>query len=102
MNDIPMHVHLGEPEALYGNLCEVHAVHNFNPLRTVRHHIVPQEYGGKTEPGNMLLTCDTGHYNIHALLEMLRRDKGKLPRYLGTRKERYWAREAYRRMQEAQ
>jgi len=56
---------------LAGNSCEVHKYHWPRPLRTVKHHIWPQEYGGPTVPTNLVLVCDTGHYNIHAVLDAL-------------------------------
>jgi hypothetical protein len=56
---------------LPGDQCAVHHAHRPTPLRTVVHHIWPQEYGGPTVPENLVKVCDTGHYNIHALLAQL-------------------------------
>lgn len=54
-----------EARMIVGDHCAVHSHHNPVPLRTVRHHIHPQEYGGLTVGPNLLAVCDTGHYNIH-------------------------------------
>jgi hypothetical protein len=37
----------------------------------VKHHIWPQQYGGPTIESNLILICDTGHYNVHAALDAL-------------------------------
>ncbi|HXJ65149.1 MAG TPA: HNH endonuclease signature motif containing protein [Actinomycetota bacterium] len=56
---------------LDGNRCEVHRYHWPPVARTVHHHVIPLEFGGPDEVSNKVLTCDTGHYNIHARLEWL-------------------------------
>lgn len=48
--------------------CGVHLYHRPRPLRIVDHHIHPLAMGGPDTPGNQVLVCDTGHYNIHRLL----------------------------------
>lgn len=48
-----------------GDHCAVHGRHSPKPMRTVRHHVFPQEYGGPTTGANLVAVCDTGHYNIH-------------------------------------
>ena len=68
-----------------GNHCEVHGYHWPTPLRTVVHHIFPQEYGGPSTPENLVKVCDNGHYNIHEILNALLRDR-PIPK--GTRAER--------------
>lgn len=77
-----------EPRALPGNLCTVHGYHYPTPLRTVKHHIVPQEYGGPTTPENLLLVCDNGHYAIHAIQDAMLAGTA-IPK--GTRKEYAYA-----------
>lgn len=72
--------------------CQVHKYH-WPPLRrTVRHHVVPLSWGGVDDPANVVVTCDTGHYSIHELLDGLR--AGKPPRG-GTRQERRYASRGY-------
>lgn len=89
---------MGEPRlTLAGNHCKVHGYHWPEPLRTVRHHILPEAEGGKATVDNLQDTCDTGHYNIHYLLELL--EEGKPIVHLGTRKERAIAEEGWRRIQ---
>jgi len=56
---------------ILGDFCAVHKYHYPKPMRTVKHHIHPQEYGGKTVPENLVLVCDTGHYNIHTALDAM-------------------------------
>lgn len=53
--------------------CVVHKSHYPRPLRSVKHHIWPQEFGGPTVEVNLVWVCDTGHYNIHHYLDKLRR-----------------------------
>jgi hypothetical protein len=72
-----------EPAMIRGNHCTVHKYHWPPPQRTVKHHILPLEFGGPDIPGNLRLTCDTGHYNIHQAITDLR--AGRTPK--GTRKE---------------
>jgi hypothetical protein len=75
---------------LAGNHCTVHGYHRPTPLRTVLHHILPQEYGGPTVAANLVKVCDTGHYNIHACLDALLAGK---PMPGGTRREKALARQ---------
>ena len=65
------------PLRIPGNHCTVHRSHRPVPVRTVKHHIMPQEFGGLTEPDNLVWVCDTGHYSIHAALDALL--DGKIP-----------------------
>lgn len=58
-------------ETIPGDSCTVHNEHRPKPLRTVHHHIWPQEFGGPTVPENLVWICDTGHYNVHAILAEL-------------------------------
>jgi len=76
------------PLTLVGNQCEVHKYHWPVPLRTVKHHIHPQEFGGPTTPANLVKVCDNGHYSIHTVLDALLR--GKTPPK-STRRERQLA-----------
>lgn len=66
--------------------CKVHGYHWPRPSRSVKHHIWPQEYGGPTVPDNLVWTCDTGHYNIHALLDAMLAGTPLLPH--ATREEK--------------
>lgn len=56
---------------LAGNHCTVHGYHWPPPTRTVKHHIQPLEYGGKSVATNIVLVCDNGHYSIHEALDAL-------------------------------
>lgn len=77
-----------------GNHCRVHGYHYPTPLRTVRHHILPEAEGGKATADNLADTCDTGHYNIHYLLALI--EAGANYKGIGTRKERAIAEEGWR------
>jgi len=82
-----------------GNQCVVHGkTHRPDPLRTVRHHIWPQEYGGPTVPDNLVLVCDTGHYNIHTLLDLMLAGRGVPTAH---RNELKYARQGYLAIQKA-
>lgn len=71
-----------------GDHCTIHGYH-WPPInRTVKHHIIPQEWDGPTTPENLLLVCDNGHYNIHLYLEALLSDQTP-PKV--TRKEKHYA-----------
>jgi hypothetical protein len=74
--------------------CAVHKYHWPVPLRTVNHHIQPQEMGGMTTTLNLVPVCDTGHYNIHTLLTALVKTN-TLPLKGGTRRERALALQGY-------
>lgn len=93
MSDQP-HPHLTLP----GNHCVVHGFHRPAPLRTVRHHIFPQEFGGPTTPENLVLVCDTGHYNIHTCLDALLKGE-PLPK--ATRLEQHLAQQGYAKIKES-
>lgn len=73
--------------------CQVHKYHVPTPLRTVVHHIQPQEMGGASVPTNEVETCDTGHYNIHRLLGDLIRSG--VMRRGGTKAERGLAQQGF-------
>ncbi len=49
--------------------CELHMSHRPRPGRSVMHHILPLSWGGPSEPENEMWVCDTGHYNIHILID---------------------------------
>jgi hypothetical protein len=76
--------------------CKVHGYHYPSPIRTVVHHIFPQEWGGKTIAENLVTVCDTGHYNIHAILADLVVHQGVQVDTKGTRTERALAFQGYR------
>lgn len=80
-------------------LCGAH-VHNATvPIET--HHIEPKEYGGKTEPDNLVKICSNAHGNVHYFIGLLLKHAGKVPmteaRTFGIR-EREIAAEGYRRI----
>jgi hypothetical protein len=75
-----------------GNHCTVHGYHWPKPMRTVKHHIHPLAHGGPDTKANLVLVCDTGHYNIHDLLAQLMLG---LPMFGGTRAERTYAAQGY-------
>lgn len=74
-----------EPLAIPGDHCVVHGYHRPVPARTVRHHIIPMEFDGPTNNENLVLICDTGHYNVHAYIDAVL--KNRVPPKV-TRKER--------------
>lgn len=83
---------MSELRTIVGNHCVVHGYHWPKPLRTVKHHIVPEYLGGPDTKDNLVLVCDTGHYNIHRLLDLLRAGK---PMEGGTRTERTYAHQGF-------
>ncbi len=83
--------------------CAVHAYHSPRPQVNHVHHILPQSWGGKDKwkgQSNLVVTCPTGHNNIHVLLGEYLRRGGKPPwkvlRQYGSA-ERYFAEEGWRR-----
>ena len=84
---------VGELTRIPGNFCTVHGYHYPKPLRTVRHHITPLAFGGPDTSANLVLVCDTGHYNIHAYLEWLIKPFSEEPK--ATRKEKALAKRGY-------
>lgn len=52
-------------------VCQVHRSHSPRPLGLVVHHVQPRAMGGPDEPANRVTVCDTGHRNIHRLLDDL-------------------------------
>lgn len=42
----------------------------------VQHHILPKEWGGKTEAGNLIWLCDNSHYAVHELLDQYQKANG--------------------------
>jgi anaerobic selenocysteine-containing dehydrogenase len=73
--------------------CQVHGTHRPTPMRVVDHHVQPQAMGGPDAPANRVQVCDTGHYNIHRLLDDL--ILGGPMRRGGTAEERRLAKEGY-------
>lgn len=51
--------------------CALHLYHRPKPLRVVWHHVWPQYLGGPNIKANLRAVCDTGHYNVHDLLDWL-------------------------------
>jgi len=51
-------------------VCEIHNSHYPKPHRIDVHHIWPTGEGGPDVPSNVLGVCQTGHTNIHELLEL--------------------------------
>lgn len=78
-----------EELTLPGNHCVVHGYHWPRPARTVKHHIIPESVGGPTNPGNLLMVCDTGHYNIHEYIDAVLKGKDTLPKI--HKRERFFA-----------
>ena len=75
--------------------CQVHNTHEPRPLRLVDHHIQPLGMGGADAPANRVAVCDTGHYNIHRLLDDLIRSNGASMRRGGGHTERALAQAGY-------
>lgn len=82
--------------------CQIHGRHIPHSHVNERHHIWPQGHGGPTVPANLVVTCATGHNNVHALLAMMLKAKlGVVPQvYLSqfTRGERKYAELGYDRI----
>lgn len=89
---------MGEAQRLPGNQCTVHRYHWPKPLRTVRHHVWPKEFGGPDSASNLVNVCDTGHYNIHAILTAYLKG-APLPK--GTRMEKALARYGFEQITNA-
>lgn len=81
------------PGAGKASRCEVTIYHRPKPLRFVWHHIVPEAYGGKTEPGNLVQTCDNDHYSVHRIMWLLA--NGGIPPGMGSRAQRSLAERGY-------
>jgi hypothetical protein len=60
--------------------CPGQAIHRPAPLRLVTHHVVPQSWGGRTEPGNLVDLCDNCHYGTHCVLDAFLRAGRELSR----------------------
>lgn len=73
--------------------CVVHDTHRPRPLGTVVHHIQPKSAGGPDIPSNRVEICDTGHRNVHRLLDDLW-STGRMRRG-GTPEERRLAQEGF-------
>jgi len=73
--------------------CEVHKYHWPPPLGLVTHHIQPLGMGGPDTPENKITVCDTGHRNIHRILDAFFR--GVPAKTLGTKKEYAYAEQGY-------
>ena len=73
--------------------CQVHRTHSPIPLRTVPHHIQPQAMGGPDVAANKVQVCDTGHFNIHRLLDDLL--NGLPMRRAGTAAEHRFAKQGF-------
>lgn len=56
--------------------CQVHKEHSPRSHINHRHHIWPLGEGGPDTPRNRVIVCPTGHSNIHALLDLYRRNNG--------------------------
>ncbi len=59
--------------------CLVHPKHKPEPHLTHIHHIWPLGDGGPDVEANTVVICPTGHYNVHALLDLYRLHRGKPP-----------------------
>lgn len=73
--------------------CDVHGIHRPKPLGVVVHHIWPRGMAGPDEPANRITVCDTGHRNVHRLLDDLL--LGKAMRRGGTQRERDLAQQGF-------
>jgi hypothetical protein len=51
--------------------------------RTVKHHIVPESWGGPTVDSNLVDLCDNHHYNVHTIIdEYVRLSQTTFPRWV--------------------
>jgi len=57
--------------------CEVHKYHSPRPQRVDVHHIWPSATGGPDVPENVIGACQTGHTNIHVLMDIYVKAAGK-------------------------
>lgn len=73
--------------------CQVHKTHVPKPLGVVVHHIQPRAMLGPDADSNRVTICDSGHRNIHRLLDDLLH--GGPMRRGGTRTERKLAQQGY-------
>jgi hypothetical protein len=72
-------MNMGELVVPHGGLfttalpCQLHVVHR--PLSHINHmhHVWPLAEGGPDVPGNRIVACPTGHYNVHELLRLHKR-----------------------------
>lgn len=60
-----------------GTTCAVHRHRELVPLHV--HHIFPQGEGGPDEEWNKITVCANGHYSIHALLDIFKKQRGNVP-----------------------
>lgn len=54
---------------IMGEMCAVHRHRELVPLHT--HHVWPTGRGGPDSPDNRVTVCANGHYSVHALLDLL-------------------------------
>jgi len=59
--------------------CQVHETHRPHSHLNHHHHVWPLSLGGPNVPDNVVVTCPTGHYNIHSLLDQYLHNNGKVP-----------------------
>lgn len=84
-----------------GETCAVHRHRELVPLH--RHHVLPQEFDGPDSSDNMITVCANGHYSIHAMLDLLKKNDGVVPwivRRRYGRKVRQFAERGYREILE--
>lgn len=62
------------------NPCEVHGSHAPLPYGTDLHHVWPRGMGGPDVAENRVAVCATGHQNIHAVLRLLIKHGGAVPK----------------------
>lgn len=43
--------------------------HSPQPRLLVRHHVVPESWGGKTTANNLVTLCPTCHMNVHVRID---------------------------------
>lgn len=52
------------------SVCEVHKYHSPRPQRIDVHHVWPSALGGPDVASNVIGACQTGHTNIHMLIDI--------------------------------
>jgi hypothetical protein len=60
-------------------ICEVHKYHSPRPQRVDVHHVWPSAMGGPDVQENVIGACQTGHTNIHMLIDTYIKNKGIVP-----------------------
>lgn len=81
--------------------CQLHTKHMPETHVNQRHHIWPLSEGGPDTEDNVIVTCATGHANVHDMINQYVMHMGNLPYSVLRRysmQERHFAKLGYDRM----